>query len=473
MNQNEIVMENESSDQLELNKKLRDEELKKIKNKQNLLYNQLEDIQLQINNILSEENKINKQLNLKGFIEKYENENFNNERIFELERQSNISKQNRINDLEKSKEKLIKKLNELENKEKEEKRQFLMSQRERERELILKRKKEINNQLEKTKKFINAQSKNEEREYLFYKMKNKYESELNREIKKVKLEKKKIVSKDEIKELQRKFEENRILVKKDMIEKTKNMKEMWKNRSLIIPTYKSPILKVLKDEENKIKENEENEKLKKKINHIQREKYSVEKVPKINKINMKLLRERKERIFRISNLRGKARVKYIKLKYLKKRKKENIYFKQGNKILKSNEDYEKNYERMLRSISEINIHHNNKSKKINIIIRKYPKKFPKDFDYLKVLREKKPNKNNEINYFNWDKIANKTGNKFENIEVIQSKIKYIEEKAKRDEEILKLKGGSIKNPDLSNHLSDLLINSIKGKLSIINTLKSG
>ena len=439
MNQNEIVMENESLEQLELNKKLRDEELKKIKNKQILLYNQLEDIQLQINNILSEENKINKQLNLKGFIEKYENDNFNNERIYELERQSNISKQNRINDLEKSKEKLIKKLNELENKEKEKKRQFLMSQREKERELILKRKKEINNQLEKTKKLINAQSKNEEREYLFYKMKNKYESELNREIKKVKLEKKKIVSKDEIKELQRKFEENRILVKKDMIEKTKNMKEMWKNRSLIIPTYKSPILKVLKDEENKIKENEENEKLKKKINYIQREKYSVEKVPKINKINMKLLRERKERIFRISNLRGKARVKYIKLKYLKKRKNENIYFKQGNKILKSNEDYEKNYERMLRSISEINIHHNNKSKRINIIIRKFPKKLPKNFDYLKVLREKKPNKNKVINYFNWDKLANKTGNKFENIEVIQSKIKYIEEKAKRDEEILKLK----------------------------------
>ena len=128
---------------------------------------------------------------------------------------------------------------------------------------------------------------------------------------------------------------------------------------------------------------------------------------------------------------------------------------------------------MLRSISEINIHHNNKSKRINIIIRKFPKKLPKDFDYLKVLREKKPNKNNVINYFNWDKLANKTGNKFENIEVIQSKIKYIEEKAKRDEEILKLKGGSIKNPDLSNHLSDLLINSIKGKLSIIDTLKSG
>ena len=101
MNQNEIVMENESLEQLELNKKLRDEELKKIKNKQILLYNQLEDIQLQINNILSEENKINKQLNLKGFIEKYENDNFNNERIYELERQSNISKQNRINNLKK------------------------------------------------------------------------------------------------------------------------------------------------------------------------------------------------------------------------------------------------------------------------------------------------------------------------------------------------------------------------------------
>ena len=173
LNENKKILQNESLNQLELNKKIKEEEIKKLKNKQTLLYNQLEDIQLQINNIISEEQKINKKLNLKDFIEKYESESFNNERIYELERQSNILKQNRINDLERSKEKLIKKLNDLENEEKEKKKSFLLSQREKERELILRRKKVINNQLEKTKKFINAQTKKDEKEYLFNKMKNK------------------------------------------------------------------------------------------------------------------------------------------------------------------------------------------------------------------------------------------------------------------------------------------------------------
>ena len=477
LNENKKILQNESLNQLELNKKIKEEEIKKLKNKQTLLYNQLEDIQLQINNIISEEQKINKKLNLKDFIEKYESESFNNERIYELERQSNILKQNRINDLERSKEKLIKKLNDLENEEKEKKKSFLLSQREKERELILRRKKVINNQLEKTKKFINAQTKKDEKEYLFNKMKNKYELELNREIKKVKLEKKKILTKKNIKELQRKFEENRILVQKDIIEKTRNMRKMWKNRSLIIPSYKSPLVKILKDEENKLKEKEENEKLNKKLFNMKREKYSIEKVPKIKKINERLLRERKERIFRISDLRGKARVKYIKQKYLKKIKRENNCFKQGNKILTSNENYEKNYKKsILRAISEVNIHNNNNNKilltknnSVNKII--HSKKLPKDFDYLKELREKNPNRNKVFNTFNWNTLINKTGNKFENIRLIKDKIKYIDEKAKRDEEILKYKGGSINNPDLAGQLSDLLINSIKGKLSIIDNFK--
>ena len=70
LNENKKILQNESLNQLELNKKIKEEEIKKLKNKQTLLYNQLEDIQLQINNIISEEQKINKKLNLKDFIEK-------------------------------------------------------------------------------------------------------------------------------------------------------------------------------------------------------------------------------------------------------------------------------------------------------------------------------------------------------------------------------------------------------------------
>ena len=53
LNENKKILQNESLNQLELNKKIKEEEIKKLKNKQILLYNQLEDIQLQINNIIS------------------------------------------------------------------------------------------------------------------------------------------------------------------------------------------------------------------------------------------------------------------------------------------------------------------------------------------------------------------------------------------------------------------------------------
>jgi hypothetical protein len=162
-------------------------------------------------------------------------------------------RQKRINDVEKTREKIKKKMDELEKEEKQKKKQFLINQREKERELILKRKKEMDDKLEKTKKYINAQQKLDEKEYLFYKMKNKYDLELDNKIKQIKLEKRKsnLVSKEDIKNLQRKLEENRILIQKDLLEKTKNMKEMWRNSSLNIPNYKSTFLKILQEEENK------------------------------------------------------------------------------------------------------------------------------------------------------------------------------------------------------------------------------
>ena len=384
-------------------------------------------------------------------------------------------RQKRINDVEKSKEKIKKKMDELEEEEKQRKKQFLINQREKERELILKRKKEMDDKLEKTKKYINAQQKLDEKEYLFYKMKNKYDSELDNKIKKIKLEKRKnnLVTKEEIKNLQRKLEENRILIQKDIIEKTKNMKEMWRNRSLIIPNYKSPFLKILQEEENKLKEIEENEKLKKKLNYMQREKYSIEKVPKPKEINPKLLRQRKERIFRISDLRGKARIKYIKQKFLNQKKKENhICIKQGNKVLQSKENYESNFKKgMLRSISEINIHNDNK-KKVTSVIKRIPTKLPKDFNYLKELRELNKKNNNVLRNVNWNKLANnKSGNKIENIQIMKSKIDSIEENVRQKQEILKMNGGNSHNLDLANQITDLLIDSIKGKLTIIDTLK--
>ena len=50
---------------------------------------------------------------------------------------------------------------------------------------------------------------------------------------------------------------------------------------------------------------------------------------------------------------------------------------------------------------------------------------------------------------------------------LKNKIEVIESKYKRNKELLKIKGGYLKNRQLGDNVDELLIDSIKGKLSII------
>ena len=78
------------------------------------------------------------------------------------------------------------------------------------------------------------------------------EANENRVYDRVKQERKsKLTTREEIGELRRKIKEHKILLEKENIEKTCQMKEMWRNRSQIIPVYRSPLLKVIADEEEK------------------------------------------------------------------------------------------------------------------------------------------------------------------------------------------------------------------------------
>ena len=49
----------------------------------------------------------------------------------------------------------------------------------------------------------------------------------------------------------------------------------------------------------------------------------------------------------------------------------------------------------------------------------------------------------------------------------------MEDKYKRGKELLKVKGGYINNEDFGDEMNELLINSIKGKLDMIEMAKSG
>ena len=72
----------------------------------------------------------------------------------------------------------------------------------------------------------------------------------------------------------------------------------------------------------------------------------------------------------------------------------------------------------------------------------------------------------------WNKeINDKNGNVIENIDYIKQQAKLIDNKVKQKEQYLKLTGGVENNPEVGNEMSELIIDSIGAKLTILNVYK--
>lgn len=490
LNQNKKALADESflnisNSQIDSN--IRTAQLKELREKQSGLINQLNEIKKQVERVIENEKKIDRKANIKEFIEKFENEKDNyEEKIQKYEEQSIMLKQKRMNDLSKSVEKRNREFEMKEQQEKERKAKFLEEKRLKEQEIIHRRKKEIDEQLEKTKQYINIKFQKDAKDYIYYKMKKKYETQENKVYSKIKeMKKNKLTSREEIGDLQRKIKERKLLLEKENIDKTNLMKEMWRNRSQIIPNYRSPLLNVLKEEEIKNKQNEELEKMKKKITVKERNDYAKEKVPKPT-INPKLQKDRENRIKRILNKRGRNRIKYIQS--LKTRRQVEMNMKLGARssthspVEQNSSSGQKNalfdQKQLLKSNSALDIRTN---EKIQEILSKKPRRSfispipvktrpSKPIDYLTELRK---NRVISLNLStNWNKIvSNPKGNKIENLQLVKNQVDLIEEKAHLQKELMRINGGYGKNPDIGDKVSDLLIDSIKAKLTIINTLK--
>ena len=58
----------------------------------------------------------------------------------------------------------------------------------------------------------------------------------------------------------------------------------------------------------------------------------------------------------------------------------------------------------------------------------------------------------------------------QNIETVKMKAEQLEQLAQQNEKLLKLSGGIEKNPELGQKISDLIVDSIHAKLSILNSI---
>ena len=318
---------------------------------------------------------------------------------------------------------------------------------------------------EKHKEFINnVISKNKNNNYLYQKMASSFDEKekiyITECIKPKNIEIKKINKLD--------IKYNSLKKRIDNLANLDRLHKMWKERSELLPKYVSPLYqKIVNTEENEKKE--EKEKIeKKKLLYELKLNYGKEKVslPKISLL-LKKEWEKKELKFNFDKSKEFKNIinKNINIKAIQLRNK--------NKIISNNEIKKSN------SVSEIN----QNIKLNNLLLRN--NKIIKDSNSFKITNNKLNLNNNDSflkssqdinnieeikkNKFSTIKIQN---NKEKNIDNIKYKVEMMEDKYKRGKELLKLKGGYLQNEDFGDEMNDLLINSIKGKLDMIEMIKS-
>ena len=310
------------------------------------------------------------------------------------------------------------------------------------------RSKKIKLEVVKTRPFINSYNKRNKKNYLYIKMANSFEKKKKELISNSKKNKN---SADDKKE----FNLNDYLTKKkiESKENTNKLHKLWKERSNILSKYKSSsYFKVLYSDEG-FKQREKNRKENIKKLYNDKEKYSKEKIhlPPISNI---LKREREKEYV------------LIKKRNILKKNNSNLSNRESKKMLNKEKNLKE--KKITKSYSSISI--NNINKKNGIVniyghINKKTLKNPKDFNYLEEIRKERlmNSENSTI-----DLISN--NNKDVDISIIKGHIQLMEEKYKRDKELLKIQGGYAHNHELGDKMNQLLVNSIKNKLDMIENM---
>ena len=462
---------------------IKSNELKKLKNSENNLMEKLQSIKEQMSSLIINEKKLNRKNNIKEYIDHLNSLEFFNE----LNRQSkslaserNKYRQKQAQDLEKA---INKKNNELDNKEREQKMkkdEFIKEFRKKEQDIAHKRKLEVDEKMKEAKKYAKNHINFNPDNYLYNRLANQFEEKEKKILDEQRHSKKKVSGIEEISIVKRRIIECKYELEKRRIEKTNEMKNLWHSRSLEVAKYPSNFLKQLKDYENKKLEEEEKQKIKITVLNKMKERYVKENVS-LPPISEKLRNEREKRQITFLSMEGRERVKCIKNEIDKKVK--NKYSAIEGQILQSIENKksdrnnrskssEKKQKFLIKSASEANIL---KFNKIKIMKRnrlspiKLNKKRPNEINYLEQLRKKRIIYSN--NYIDWNKeIKNIKDDNGASIYNIKKRIEYMDEKYKMEKDLIQAKGGYVNNQEMGNNMNNMIINSISGKLVLLENL---
>ena len=462
-------------------------ELKKLKTSENNLLEKLESVKQQIVNLIDNDKQLDRKEKIRTFLEKYnflEGVNDFNIKTKALDSEISKSRKNHIKDIEKS---ILKKENEI-NKQIEEQKKlkddFIKEFRKKEQEIIHKRKLEVDEKMKEAKKFIKNTYNYDPKKYLYNRLANQFEENEKKFLQSHKLDKRKVSGIEEISIVKRRIIECKYELEKRRIEKTNEMKELWHSRSVAVAKYPSNILKQINEYELKKNEEEEKQKMKKLVLSKEKERFVKENI-NLPPICEKLKKEREKRLNTFLNLEGKERVKRIKNEFDKKIK--NRYSSVEEAILKKIEIQKASRDKrlikykeletsgkMIKSASDVNINKYNNLKIKNLMGNslspdKIRKRKPNEINYLEQLRKEK--KIYSKNYINWNKeLNNIQSEKGGSIDNIKKQIDYLDEKFQMEKNLIKLKGGYINNQELGNEMNNLIINSIRGKLALMEKM---
>ena len=438
--------------------------LKKVKMNKEKLINKLNRVNEQIKYLMEvEEKKTNIKDKSKldfSILDDYQ-EQYNKQLLKMEKKEKNIRMKFNYN-IRLSYERRIK---DIDNKEKqilEEKKKILKERKNKEKQLFLNRKKKMDAIMEKSKKYINEKSNKTENDYIFYKYKEKFENEQNKYLSKIKLIKKEpLVTIEEIKELSGRINERKKLLQLDNEEKKKGLKKIWSFRSQTLPTYRSPLLDVIENEKNLLKENKDLEQKKKEQNDLEKKNYQPPKASICEK-----LKEQREKkmlmksmdIIKETELKNKNRIKskYMRLNPILPLPKKQLSQKNINNYI---------------GINEFNNAVHKKNKKILNPIKLLRQKPEKVMDYFnEIYRNKTIKKTKKL--FLYSK-RNKDKNDLSSAQsmiALKGNIDFMNYKIKKKKELLNISKGYRNNPNLVKEVGNLLIHSVKTKLNYLSEL---
>jgi hypothetical protein len=271
----------------------------------------------------------------------------------------------------------------------------------------------------------------------------------------------------EFDEMKKNYEEMHARKLLESNEKMENIKKSWLERHKLIPLYVSPMSKLIIGEDNKNKQEEQNKIMKIKDLKTLQINYSKKRVPKPA---LKVI-EKSNCIKNDKSNNGHMNNSNIIKPYFKKSNSYSNLLRK--KILdKYRERQEQNKSDELLNKNEELLSKTNKKKQYN----------NKVIDYLKERRKIKELKKERLKslgrFSNYEYSGTKeishlikaNGINDDILKVAKTKLDSIDSKRRQKDLLLKYSGGTSKNPDLSDEICDLMIDSIQAKISLIKKI---